>query len=116
MTSEIETSSAALRSQIVAMAGYGVSAEDIALALGLELEVLTSTYSHDLASAPIKANAKVAERLYRMALGDGREAVTAAIFWLKTRARWKETHAQEIHGKLDSTWTFVTTYEDSKIL
>jgi len=32
-----------------------------------------------------------------MALGQGREAVTAAIFWLKTRARWKETTAVE-HG------------------
>ena len=44
----------------------------------------------------IKANAKVAENLYRKATGDGREAVTAAIFWLKTRASWKETSISEI--------------------
>jgi hypothetical protein len=29
--------------------------------------------------------------VYRKATGEGRESVTAAIFWLKTRARWKET-------------------------
>ena len=34
---------------------------------------------------------KVAENLYRKATGDGREAVTEAIFWLKTRARWKDS-------------------------
>ena len=42
----------------------------------------------------------MAESLYRKALGDGREALTAAIFWLKTRARWKETSVHE-HGGLD---------------
>jgi hypothetical protein len=30
----------------------------------------------------------VAGNLYRIATGSGREAVTAAIFWLKTRAGW----------------------------
>ena len=33
---------------------------------------------------------QVAESLFRKATGDGSQAVTAAIFWLKTRARWKE--------------------------
>jgi hypothetical protein len=47
-----------------------------------------------------KANAKVAENLYHMALGQGREAVTAAIFWLKARARWKEVSVHE-HGGPD---------------
>ena len=32
-----------------------------------------------------KANARVAENLYRKATGDSREGVTAAIFWLKCR-------------------------------
>ena len=42
-----------------------------------------------------KANTKVAESLYRKALGDGSQSVTAAIFWLKTRAGWKETLVQQ---------------------
>ena len=44
-------------------------------------------------------NVKVAESLYRKALDEGREGVGAAIFWLKTRARWKETSTHEIEGK-----------------
>ena len=51
-------------------------------------------------SAPgdVKANAKVAENLYRKATGEGRESVIAAIFWLKTRAGWRETSVHEIGG------------------
>ncbi len=41
----------------------------------------------------------MAENLYRKATGEGREAVTAAIFWLKTRAGWKETTSHEIGGR-----------------
>ena len=40
----------------------------------------------------------MAEFLYRKATTEGSQAVTAAIFWLKTRAGWKETHVQEITG------------------
>ena len=34
-------------------------------------------------------------RWLRASIGEGRESVTAAIFWLKTRARWKEVHVHE---------------------
>ena len=54
---------------------------------------LQSIYQRELETGSIKANLRVSESLYRQALGDGRQAVTASIFWLKTRARWKETHA-----------------------
>jgi hypothetical protein len=37
----------------------------------------------------------MAENLYRKAMGNGPQAVTATIFWLKTRAQWKETIVQE---------------------
>jgi hypothetical protein len=40
----------------------------------------------ELDTGHIKASAKVAGNLYRIATGSGREAVTAAIFWLKVRA------------------------------
>ena len=42
--------------------------------------------------------AKVAESLFRKATGDHRQSVTAAIFWLKTRAGWKEGAAPEPGG------------------
>ncbi|WP_206073673.1 hypothetical protein [Mesorhizobium sophorae] len=102
--------------QVEAMAGYGVAPADIAQVLGIEVETLKADYASELDGGHIKANARVAESLYRKATGEGREAVTAAIFWLKTRARWKETSVHEVEGKLDTSVTFITTYEDRKLL
>jgi hypothetical protein len=68
--------------------------------------VLERDYRKELDGAAIKANAKVAESLFRKATGEGREAVTAAIFWLKTRAGWKETSVHELRGHRPlSEWT-----------
>jgi hypothetical protein len=77
------------------MAGYGLSSADIARVLDLAEDELKASYAKELAGGQIKANARVAESLYRKAIGEGRESVTAAIFWLKTRARWKETSVHE---------------------
>lgn len=77
------------------MAGYGVPEADIAGVLAIDPKTLRKHYRSELDHGHVKANAKVAENLYRKATGDGREAVIAAIFWLKTRAGWKETTVQE---------------------
>ena len=87
-----------VRRQVEAMAGYGVPEADIARVVGVDPKTLRKHYREELDTGHIKANAKVAENLYRQAMGDGRAAVTAAIFWLKTRARWKETSVHEIGG------------------
>jgi predicted transcriptional regulator len=80
------------------MAGYGVPEADIACVLGITPDTLRKHYGEELDSGDIKANAKVAENLYRKATGEGRESVVAAIFWLKTRAGWRETSVHEIGG------------------
>jgi len=82
--------------QVEAMAGYGLPAKDIAIVLDIDAWILERDYSKELKAGAIKANAKVAESLFRRATGDGREAVVAAIFWLKTRAHWRETSVTEI--------------------
>lgn len=87
-------------SKVETMAGLGLSAVDIARLLRVEPEVLKAAYSDQLAEGHIKTNARVAESLYRIATGQGREAVTAAIFWLKARAQWKEVSAHEHSGHL----------------
>lgn len=86
-----------LRRQVEALAGYGVPEAEIAAMMEIDPKTLRKHYRHELDHGHAKANAKVAENLYRKALGDGREAVTAAIFWLKVRANWKETSVHE-HG------------------
>src|SRR5215204_2228395 len=86
-----------LRRQVEVMAGYGVRESDIAGLISVDPKTLRKHYRNELDHGHVKANAKVAENLFRKATGEGRESVTAAIFWLKTRARWKETSAIE-HG------------------
>src|SRR5215218_1097705 len=85
------------RRQVEALAGYGVPEAQIAAMVEIDAKTLRKHYRHELDHGHAKANAKVAENLYRKATGEGRESVTAAIFWLKARARWKETSAIE-HG------------------
>lgn len=91
--------SAQSRRQVEAMAGYGVPAEDIGRVLGIDAKTLRKHYREELDTGRVKANSKVAEALYRKATSDGPQSVAAAIFWLKTRARWKETVVNEHTGK-----------------
>jgi hypothetical protein len=58
--------------------------------VGIAAKTLRKPFRAELDTGHIKANAKVAGNLYRIATGNGREAVTAAIFWLKVRAGWRE--------------------------
>ncbi len=87
------------RRTVEALAGYGTPEADIAGLLSIDPKTLRKHYRSELDHGHTKANAKVAENLYRMATGEGREAVTAAIFWLKTRARWRETSVHELSGR-----------------
>jgi hypothetical protein len=87
---------ASLRRQVEAMAAYGVPEADIARVVGIDAKKLRKHYREELDTGQIKANSKVAESLYRKATTDGPQSVTAAIFWLKTRARWKEVVVNEV--------------------
>src|SRR4029079_12776793 len=85
-----------VRRQVEAMAAYGVAEPDIAKVVAIDPKTLRKHYRDELDTGHIKANSKVAESLFRKAIGEGPQSVTAAIFWLKTRARWKETMVNEI--------------------
>lgn len=86
--------------RVEALAGFGLSAEEIAKVFDMDVDRTRMHFAKELSSGAIKANARVAESLYRKATGEGRESVIAAIFWLKTRAHWKETSAHEYSGAL----------------
>jgi hypothetical protein len=89
---------AAGRRNVEALAGYGVPEAEIAGVVGIDAKTLRRHYRVELKQGHTKANAKVAENLYRKATGEGPQSVTAAIFWLKTRAQWRETTSHEISG------------------
>lgn len=78
------------REQVEAMAGFGIPHDDIARVIGIESPTLRKHYRDELDQGQTKANTKVARNLFTIATGTGREAVTAAIFWLKVRAGWSE--------------------------
>ena len=86
----------AQRRQVEAMAAYGVPEVDVARVLAIDPKTLRKHYREELDTGQIKATAKVAESLFRKALGDGSQSVTAAIFWLKTRGGWKESQPQDV--------------------
>ena len=84
------------------MAGFGVPEADIAGVIGVSPKTLRKHYRPELAHGHVKANTRVAENLYRKATGDGREAVIAAIFWLKTRAGWCEQNTVSINATVSA--------------
>lgn len=75
------------RGTVEAMASYGITQADICSVLDIDLKTLRKHYRYELDTALAKANSQVAQRLYQKALqGD----TSSMIFWLKTRARWRE--------------------------
>jgi len=86
------------RRQVEAMSAYGIPEADIARVLSIDPKTLRKHYRDELDLGAVKAKSRMAENLYKKAMGDGPQAVTATIFWLKTRAQWKETMVQEHTG------------------
>lgn len=83
------------RGTVEAMSSYGVPQEDIAKVLDIDPKTLRLHYRYELDTAEIKANAQVASRLYQKCMKDD---TSSLIFWLKTRAGWKETVKNEHTG------------------
>jgi hypothetical protein len=88
------------RRQVKAMAAYGVPQGDIATVLNIDAKTLRKHFWVELQTGSIEANAKVAQSLFQRATTEkGSAGVTAAIFWLKTRAGWREQQAEELGKK-----------------
>lgn len=80
----------------------GLTHQQIADLISIDEKTLVKHYGAELKQAHSKAVVNIANNLYKRACGDSKEAVTAAIFWLKTRGGWKETQAIE-HSSPDGT-------------
>jgi len=93
------------RTKIKAWAAVGVRHEDIAAKLGISADTLVKYYRQELDDGRIDANAQIGKSLYEQAKAGN---TTAMIFWLKTRAGWKETNVTELTGSdgspLKVTW------------
>lgn len=80
------------RKIVESLAAFGVPVTDIAKSIGISPPSIRRLYRHELDTAHIRANAKVAGNLFRMATGTGREAAACAMFWMKTRCGWQERY------------------------
>lgn len=89
----------ASRKQVEALASYGVPRADIAKVVGICGSTLVKHYGETLETAATKANSLVAQSLFKRAVkGEGSAATSAAIFWLKARAGWREKDVHEVTG------------------
>jgi hypothetical protein len=78
--------------QISLMAGIGLTHDQISKVIGISDETLRRHYKKELEISKSLLNTQVAGNLYSIATSkDHKGAVAAAIFWLKTQAKWKET-------------------------
>lgn len=81
----------------------------------VDTKTLRAAFRSELKEAKSLANAMVAQNLFQHAMGQGREAVTAAIFWMKCQAGWKEAQKVELTGA-DGGPIRVTDMTDEELL
>ena len=81
--------------QVKTLAAVGIRHEDIASKLGISADTLTKYYRQELDEGRIDANAQIGKSLFEQAKSGN---TSAMIFWLKTRAGWKETMVNEHTG------------------
>ena len=86
MAYKSKTPTAEQRKLVQTMAA-GIQSEAICLVIGVSGKTLRKHYRAELDTAVTRANAMVASSLYMKAIKGN---VVAQIFWLKTRAGWKE--------------------------
>jgi len=82
--------------EVAVMSCLGMEPKDIALVLNIEEKLLKMYYAKELKVSANIANAMVARQALNMAMSGRFPDMTK--FWLKSRAKWKETSSMEISG------------------
>jgi len=80
---------------VKSLSAVGIRYVDIAQKLGITDDTLRKHYKKELEEGRIDANTQIGSTLFQQAKSGN---TTAAIFWLKTRAGWKETNVTELSG------------------
>ena len=84
------------RKLVRSLSAVGIRYVDIASKLDITHETLVKHYKTELDDGRIDANASIGQTLFQQAKNGN---TAAAIFWLKTRAGWKETNTVEVTGE-----------------
>lgn len=103
------------RRLIKQLSAVGTRHVDMAQKLDITHDTLVKHYKAEIEEGRIDANASIAQTLFQQAKEGN---TTAAIFWLKTRAGWKETNGLEVTGQdgapLNSPIIVIGTDETNK--
>ena len=87
------------RAEVQALSSFGNTQEEIALYLDICVDTLVKYYRKELDTAVIHANGMVARKLFNKAVNQ--DDLSAQIFWLKTRAKWRDK-SKDDEAKLES--------------
>ena len=87
--------------QIEMLSGIGVPLDQIGRVVGIDKKTLIKHYREALDVGQAKATSKIAKRLFDIATGESKEALTACIFWLKCRGGWKPPAETEVNVGVD---------------
>jgi predicted ArsR family transcriptional regulator len=99
------------RKLVRTLSSVGITYDDISNKLNITAETLRKHYKEDLLNGRVDANALIGQSLYQSAR-DGN--TSAQMFWLKTRAGWKETNALELSGADGGAIQVITGIDDSE--
>ena len=92
MTRKAFLATDAMREQVRSLAAHGIRQEDIATMIRCDTKTLRKHFRNELDLGIAEANAKVTGFLFDAAEGG---SVAAQIFWLKSRANWREAKEPE---------------------
>lgn len=98
-----------IRQRVKSEIAMGVTQETVAAGIGISVDTLSKYYREELDTATERACATVAGYLFKTATGKNEkatasDAVRAAIFWQKTRAKWTETDTiNNVHQNPDGS-------------
>lgn len=107
------------RAEVSALASFGVRREAIASYIGVDPKTLRKYYRDELDNSTIKANAAVGKFLYRAASGQAldegasySDCLRAAMFWAKTRMKWRETDDKDIERRVGEAIEIIRATKD----
>jgi hypothetical protein len=83
----------AMREKVRHLAGLGVPQDDIAIIIGCAPKTLRKRFRDELDRGVAEANAMISGYLFAAAKAGN---ITAQIFWLKTRAHWREARSTDV--------------------
>ena len=89
------------RAEVCALLSFGNTQQEICDYLGITDKTFLNHYEYEWKTAIVRANANVAKRLYNKAVIQ--DDLSAQIFWLKTRGRWRTADSEHEQKTINDT-------------